>query len=93
ALKRPQKKYVLSLIHNNLGNAYIYNNMINEGIAEYLEAIEIKPDFSLAHYNLAYTYYGTGRDSLAVKHAELAMKHGYPAHEVEKLLKALSSRR
>lgn len=93
ALKRPQKKYVLSLIHNNLGNAYIYKNMINEGIAEYLEAIEIKTDFSLAHYNLAYTYYGTDRDSLAVKHAELAMKHGYPAREVEKLLKALSSRR
>ncbi|MFC1561268.1 tetratricopeptide repeat protein, partial [Candidatus Latescibacterota bacterium] len=81
ALIRPQKKYVLSLIHNNLGNAYIYKNMINEGVAEYLEAIKIKPDFPLAHYNLAYTYHGTGKDSLAVKHAELAMKYGYPRHE------------
>jgi len=93
ALNQPHEKYVLSLIHNNIGNAYIFKNMINEGIVEYLEAIKIKTDFSLAHYNLAYTYYGTGRDSLAVKHAELAMKHGYPRHEVEKLLKALSSRR
>ncbi|MFC1651307.1 tetratricopeptide repeat protein [Candidatus Latescibacterota bacterium] len=93
ALTLTQNKEALSYIYNNLGNAYIKKNMTREGIAHILEAIKIKPDMPLAHYNLAYSYYLLDQYALSDKHVELALKYGYPAQELRKLISALSEKK
>ncbi len=93
ALKRNNNISTLSLIHNNLGNAYVLKNMFDDSVREYHEALKLKPDFSLAHYNLASFYYNAGIDSLAYKHAELALKYGFTRSAVANLLNKISSRR
>ncbi|MFC1538524.1 tetratricopeptide repeat protein [Candidatus Latescibacterota bacterium] len=93
ALTKTQNKEVLSYIYNNFGNAYIKKDMIHEGIVQFLAAIKLKPDLSLAHYNLAYSYYALDQYKLSEKHVELALKYGYPAQELRKLINALSSKK
>ncbi|MGD0745856.1 MAG: tetratricopeptide repeat protein, partial [Verrucomicrobiota bacterium] len=38
--------------HNNLGTALRQKGNVDEAIAQFQKALEIKPDFALAHYNL-----------------------------------------
>ena len=41
------------LAHNNLGSALAGRGQLSKAIAEYRRALEIKPDYSAAHDNLA----------------------------------------
>ena len=41
--------------HNNLGTALEATGKLDEAIAEYREAIRLKPDYAEAHYNLGLT--------------------------------------
>ncbi|MFC1489934.1 tetratricopeptide repeat protein [Candidatus Latescibacterota bacterium] len=92
ALSLTQNKELLLLIYNNLGNAYIKNNMASEAITQLLEAIKIKPDMALAHFNLAHSYYVLGEYELSGKHVDLALRYGHPAQELRELIRALSSK-
>ena len=40
--------------HDNLGIAYFNQGKLDEAVAEYKKAIEIKPNFAEAHYNLVH---------------------------------------
>src|SRR5258708_39195789 len=42
----------LSKPHNNLGLAYAASNRLAEAIAEFNQAVELRPDYAVAHYNL-----------------------------------------
>jgi tetratricopeptide (TPR) repeat protein len=42
--------------HNNLGNAYLTQNRLDEAIIECITALKLNPDFALAHYNLGTAY-------------------------------------
>jgi Flp pilus assembly protein TadD len=39
------------MIHCNLGNAYLHEGRLDDAVAEYRKAIEIKPRNAFAHYN------------------------------------------
>jgi len=43
----------------------------------YQKAIELAPDYFLAHNNLAVVYYSRQEYELAIRHADLAAKIGY----------------
>lgn len=49
--------------------AYVKTGKINEAKADYLKALELKPDYILAHYNLALLY------DIYLQEIELALKH------------------
>ena len=53
--------------HYNLGLAYARNDMLDEAIAEYKKAIEIKPDSAFAHYNLGFVYNKKGLVDKAIR--------------------------
>ncbi|MFC1552801.1 tetratricopeptide repeat protein, partial [Candidatus Latescibacterota bacterium] len=66
---------------------------MSEAITQFLEAVKIKPDMPLAYYNLANSYYVLGQYTLSGKHVDLALKYGYPAQALRKLITALSSKK
>jgi tetratricopeptide (TPR) repeat protein len=59
--------------YNNLSNAYYKQGKVKEAIQTALNAIELEPDYGVAHYNLGNLYAGQGRFDLAQRHFEEAL--------------------
>ena len=78
-----------AIIHNKnfvqayttLGNAYLMKNLIRESIEANLEALNIAPDFPIAHNNLAIAYLEAGDFDKAVEHSDKAEELGYELAE------------
>ena len=50
--------------HNNLGNALRDNGQLDEALAAYRQAMDLQPDYEMAHGNLIYTlHYHCGYDA------------------------------
>jgi tetratricopeptide (TPR) repeat protein len=60
--------------YNNLANAYYANGKVEEAIATARNAIQVQPDYGVAHYNLGNLYASQGRFDLARGHFEEALK-------------------
>ena len=60
--------------YNNVSNAYYKQSKVNEAIQTALKAIELEPDYGVAHYNLGNLYAGQGRFELARRHFEEALR-------------------
>ncbi len=81
-----------AIIHNKnfvqayttLGTAYFMKGLIKEGIKANLEAVEIQPEFPIAHNNLAVAYLENREFDKAIEHCDKAEKFGF---EVAKALK------
>jgi len=67
-------------IRNNLAVVYIQTNRPSEAIVELEKAVALKPDYAVAHYNLARLYlYKQGKDKQKARmHLDMAIKYGYP---------------
>ena len=50
---------------------------IEDAIALYKKAIEIRPNYARAHSNLAVAYYSGGQYDLAITHCDRAVELGY----------------
>ncbi len=57
-----------------LGNTFYYDGYIEEGIAQYEEAIRIDPDYSVAYFNLAIALENKGDIEGAIKNYKKAVK-------------------
>ena len=74
-----------AIIHNKnfvqayttLGTAYFMKGLIPEGIKANLEAIQIQPEFPVAHNNLAVAYLENKEFDKAVEHFDKAEKFGF----------------
>jgi tetratricopeptide (TPR) repeat protein len=74
-----------AIIHNKnfvqayttLGTAYFMKGLVQEGIQANLEAINIMPEFPIAHNNLAVAYLETGEFEKAIHHCDLSEKLGF----------------
>jgi Flp pilus assembly protein TadD len=64
------------LAEHDLGMAYIKSGKVPEGLRHLHRAIEIKPEFGVAHANLAMIYCALDRPEEAWKHVRLGRKHG-----------------
>lgn len=53
--------------HNNMGDAYCKEGNLAGGIMEFKRAIELKPDYAEAYYNLANVYQAIGNIKEAKK--------------------------
>ncbi len=60
--------------HNNLGVALAGCGQVDEAIAHFEKALEIKPDFTEAHNNLGLALAGRGRFDEAIAHYQKALK-------------------
>ena len=60
--------------HDNLGTALQHAGKIEEAIAQYEQALRIKPHFAEAHYNLGSALGQTGRIPEAIEHLEQALR-------------------
>lgn len=65
--KNPQK-------HFDRGDTYFEQGLYSEAVEEYKKAIEIKPDWALAHNNLGLTYTKINRQNLAIQEYNEAIK-------------------
>lgn len=78
-----------AIIHNSkfvqafttLGNAYYMKGLIDEGIKANLEAVNIQPDFPIAHNNLAVGYLQKGLYDKAIDHCDRALAMGFDVAE------------
>ena len=57
----------------NLSNGYYKQGRVNEAIRTALKALELEPDYGVAHYNLGNLYAGQGRFDLAKRSFEEAV--------------------
>ena len=62
------------IAHSNLGNVLLDNGKIDEAIAQYSEALRIKPDFALAQDNLGIVLVNQGKPGEAVAHLSEALR-------------------
>ncbi len=62
------------LAHNNLGIALAARGRIDEAMAHYQKALEIKPDYAEAHNNLGVALAGRGRIDEAIAHYRKALE-------------------
>jgi len=60
--------------YNNLSNAFYKQGKVDEATKTAVKAIEIKPDYGVAHYNLGNLYAGQRRLDLAQHHFEEALR-------------------
>jgi len=63
--------------HNNLGLAHLRNKAHGQAIRQFLKALDLKPTFVEAHYNLGIAYQGIGLYNRAV----LAYQKVLAAHQ------------
>jgi len=81
AIRVTDKKYPnFALVHNNLGIALRADEQKNEeAIYHYKMAIELKPDFAAAHYNLGTVLFAKQKMEEAISHYKMAieLKPGY----------------
>src|SRR4029077_20113656 len=54
--------------HNNLGNAFLRKKLVDEAIAHYERAVELRPDYADRHYNLGSALLQEGRIDEAIAH-------------------------
>jgi tetratricopeptide (TPR) repeat protein len=88
-----------AIIHNKsfvqayttLGTAYFMKGLVAEGIKANLEAVEIQPEFPIAHNNLAVAYLETKDYENAIKHCNEAVRLGFQV--ADELLKELEPHR
>lgn len=74
-----------AIIHNKnfvqayttLGTAYFMKGLVEEGIKANLEAVEVMPDFPVAHNNLAVAYLEKQDYENAIKHCDKAVELGF----------------
>lgn len=74
-----------AVIHNKyfvqayatLGTAYFMKGLVDEGIKANQEALEVVPDFPVAHNNLAVAYLEKEEYAKAIEHCDKAMELGY----------------
>lgn len=93
-------KYAIKLdntkaeLYNNLGLAYSEMKMIGGAITSFLRAINLNPDFHIAHFNLANTYKNSGNIFKAIGHYIKALEINpnayYSAYSLGILYKTLS---
>jgi len=62
------------LAHNNLGAALVQAGRLEDALAQYEQALRIKPDYATAHNNLGVALRQTGRIQEAIRHYELALR-------------------
>jgi protein O-mannosyl-transferase len=62
------------LIHNMLGNALARQGKMQEAIAHYNQALQIKPDYAKAHNNLGVTLAGQAKMQEAIAHYNEALR-------------------
>ncbi|OSZ79079.1 hypothetical protein CAP35_12755 [Chitinophagaceae bacterium IBVUCB1] len=55
-IEKNERVPYVSRAYGNRGNYYLNNGMINEAVADFTEAIAIKPDDGQSYYNRAITY-------------------------------------
>ena len=60
--------------YNNLANAYAKQGKVDEAIKMAERALEVQPDYGVAHYNLGNLYAQQGRLDLAQSHFEAALR-------------------
>jgi Tfp pilus assembly protein PilF len=60
--------------HNNLGNALLQKGSVNEAIAHFQKALQIKPDNAEAHYNLGNALFKKGSLDEAIVHFQKALQ-------------------
>jgi len=60
--------------YNNLSNAYYKQGKVKEAIENALKAVELQPDFGVAHYNLGNLYAVQGKFENAKSHFEEAVR-------------------
>ena len=56
------------MVHNNLGNIYFSQGLLDEAGKQYSEALRIEPDFALAHNNIGAVMLRSGKIEAAVFH-------------------------
>jgi tetratricopeptide (TPR) repeat protein len=74
-----------AIIHNKnfvqafttLGTAYFMKGLVAEGIKANLQALEVQPEFPVAHNNLAVAYLETGEFDKAIAHCDKAEELGF----------------
>lgn len=60
--------------YNNLSNAYYKQGRVKEAVDNAIKAVQIQPDFGVAHYNLGNLYAAQGKFELAKQHFEEAVR-------------------
>jgi tetratricopeptide (TPR) repeat protein len=60
--------------HFDKGDMYFDQEMYSEAMAEYIKAIEIKPDWALPHNNLGRVYEETNKPDLAIREYSEAIR-------------------
>ena len=60
--------------YNNLSNAYYRQGRVEEALQAALKAIEVEPNYGVAHYNIGNIYAGQGKVALALRHFEEALR-------------------
>lgn len=64
----------ISRAYGNRGNYFLNNNMFNEAIADFSEAIKVKPDDAQSYYNRGLSYLKSGRNKEALTDLETAVR-------------------
>ena len=62
------------IAHNNLGNALLQKGKVDEAIAHFQKALEIKPDYAEAHNNLGNALLQKGNVDEAITHYQKALE-------------------
>jgi tetratricopeptide (TPR) repeat protein len=70
------------LVHNNLGNIYFRQGLIDEAAKHYAESLRINPSFVLAHNNLGAAMLRTGNIEKAIFHFQAALRLKPNDHDV-----------
>jgi tetratricopeptide (TPR) repeat protein len=60
--------------YNNLSNAYYKQGRVDEATQTALKAIELEPEYGVAHYNIGNLYAGQGKFTPAQRHFEEALR-------------------
>jgi protein O-mannosyl-transferase len=68
-------------IYYNLGIVYASLGRNDDSIRMYQKAIELDPNYFLAHNNMAVMYYYNKQYGLAIDHVDLATQIGYEANQ------------
>jgi tetratricopeptide (TPR) repeat protein len=71
---RAARIYTLDQLHNNLGLSLAGRGKFDEAIAQYKQALEIKPDYAEAHNNLGAALAGSGQLNEAIAHYQKALE-------------------
>jgi hypothetical protein len=65
AIKVTENNY---MVHNNLGNIYFNQGLLDEAVKHYSESLRINPAFALAHNNLGAAMFRSGKIEDAIFH-------------------------